>query len=131
MLRTVIAIAAAKNLEMRQLDVKTAFFNGDIDEELFMAQPTGFVDHEKPELVCRLRRSLYGLKQASRAWNAKFNGFLVQYGLHRSVADPYIYSQEKDGVFTMLAIWVDDGIICSTHQAKLNDIIGDVFFDVN
>ena len=77
-LRAVLAITAAENLEMVQLDVKTAFLNGDLHEELYMFQPTGFEVEGQENLVCRLNKSLYGLKEASRSWNEKFNNFLVQ-----------------------------------------------------
>ena len=71
-LRLIMAIVAAKDLEIIQLDVKTAFLYGDLQEEIYMAQPEGFVIPGKEEAVCRLIKSLYGLKQASRAWNQKF-----------------------------------------------------------
>ena len=73
-LRTILSLAAAHELELLQLDVKTAFVNGDIDEELYMDQPIGF--KEDSQLVCLLKKGLHGLKQASRAWNDKFNHFL-------------------------------------------------------
>lgn len=83
-LRTVLAIAAAEDLEIVQLDVKTALLNGDLEKELYMEQPTVFRTSDD---VCLLHRSLYGLKQTSRAWNSKFNGFLIKYGFIGSTAD--------------------------------------------
>ena len=123
-LRALLSIAAAKDLEMVQLDVKTAFLNGDLEEELYMEQPVGFVETDREAEICHLKKSLYGLKQASRAWNAKFHGFLAQYGLTRSTADPCICVRKEDDEITIMAIWVDDGLICSTRQNKLNDIVG-------
>jgi hypothetical protein len=76
-LRIIFSIAAQRDLEMMQLDVTTAFLNGDLKEELYMEQPTGF---ETGKEVCRLKRSLYGLKQSSRVWNRKFSDFLAKYG---------------------------------------------------
>ena len=87
-LRTVLAIAAAKDLEMIQLDIKTAFLNGDLQEEIYMEQPEGFIIPGKETEVCKLLKSLYGLKQASRAWNQKFHAFIVKFGLTQSKADP-------------------------------------------
>ena len=67
-LRMLLAIAAVEDLEIHQMDVITAFLVGEIDEEIYMDQPEGF---QQKDLVCRLRKSLYGLKQASRIWNQK------------------------------------------------------------
>ena len=122
-LRAVFAIAAALDLEIAQLDIKTAFLYGDLNEELYMSQPTGFVSKGQEGLVCRLKRSLYGLKQASRSWNSKFNEFITKYGLKPSVADPCVYSLNSDGVIIIMAIWVDDGLVCSNHRSKLDDIV--------
>ena len=81
-----LAIAAYYDYEIWQMDVKTAFLNGDIDEELYMMQPKGFVDPKDANKVCKLQRSIYGLKQASRRWNQRFDkviksfGFIQTYG---------------------------------------------------
>jgi hypothetical protein len=120
-LRTILSLAAAQDLELLQLDVKTAFLNGDIDEELYMDQPTGF--KEDSQMVCLLKKGLYGLKQASRAWNEKFNHFLIQYGFTRSNADSCVYFQRDENNITIIAIWVDDGLLCSNLQSKLEDIV--------
>lgn len=68
---------------MAQLDIKTAFLYGLVDEELYIEQPEGFVKLGQEKLVCKLIKCIYGLKQASRVWNEKFNAFLIQYGLKR------------------------------------------------
>ena len=129
-LRVILAIAGKLDLEIVQMDVKTAFLYGDLQEELYMAQPTGFIKVGEEHLVCQLKRNLYGLKQASRAWNSKFNSFLIQYELQRSEADPCVYHQQANGVLTIVAIWVDDCLICSSSKSKLNDIVsylGNIF----
>ena len=89
--RMVMAIAAEKDLEMIQLDVKTAFLYGTLEEEIYMKQPEGFAIPGKEEEVCRLVKSLYGLKQASRVWNVECNEFILAFGLERSKCDPCIY----------------------------------------
>jgi hypothetical protein len=126
-LRTVLAIAAAKDLEMIQLDIKTAFLNGDLQEEIYMKQPEGFVIPGKETQVCKLLKSLYGLKQASRAWNQKFHAFIVKFGLTQSKADPCVYFRhQREGEveeFTVLIIYVDDGIIFSSRKQTLTDIL--------
>ena len=74
-IRVALAIAASKQWEVHNMDVKYAFLNGDVTEEIYMHQPEGFVSN--PSLVCRLKISLYGLKQAPRAWHAKIDGILL------------------------------------------------------
>lgn len=126
-LRLILAIAAAKNLEMIQLDVKTAFLYGTLDEEIYMKQPEGFVIPGKEE-VYRLVKSIYGLKQASRVWNIKFNEFIIKFGLIRSQADPCIYYRhlrpgEADEELTIFILYVDDGLILSNIKSILTDMV--------
>ena len=73
------------------MDVKSAFLNGDLQEEVYMAQPEGFVDEHQPHKVCRLINSLYGLKQAPRAWYIKIDDHLLQHGFTRSPSDTNLY----------------------------------------
>ena len=70
-IRCILAIGAAMNLEIHQMDVKTAFLNGDLEEDIYMVQPEGFVQEGKEDYVCKLKKSLYGLKQSPRAWYQK------------------------------------------------------------
>ncbi|KFD65016.1 LOW QUALITY PROTEIN: hypothetical protein M514_22733 [Trichuris suis] len=121
-IRTVLAIAADEELEILQFDVKTAFLHGTIDEVIFMDQPPGYVDHSGR--VCKLQRAIYGLKQAPRAWNRRFHDFLVTLKLRRAQADQCIYV--SDGALQMriiLALYVDDGLLCCSDTVVLNDIV--------
>src|SRR4051794_13839195 len=77
------------------MDVKTAFLNGDIEEELYMVQPTGFVDPKDADKVCKLQRSIYGLKQASRSWNQHFDKVIKNFG----------FIQNYKEVCTLLGNW--------------------------
>ncbi|GJV95809.1 retrotransposon protein, putative, ty1-copia subclass [Tanacetum coccineum] len=72
-IRILISIAAYHDYEIWKMDVKTAFLNGYLDEDIYMVQPEGFIDHNHPRKVCKLQRSIYGLKQASRSWNKRFD----------------------------------------------------------
>ena len=72
-IRILLAIAAWYDYEIWQMDVKTAFLNGDIKEEIYMSQPEGFTSIGSEHMVCKLQRSIYGLKQASRSWNLRFD----------------------------------------------------------
>lgn len=74
-------------------------------------------------MVCRLKRSLYGLKQASQALNTKFDSFLVNYGFRRSAADPCVYVHQYSSTYTIMAIWIDNGLICSSSPKKLKNLI--------
>ena len=73
------------------MDVKTAFLNGELDEEIYMEQPEGWVVPGKEDLVCRLQKALYGLKQASRQWNLKIHQSLVEEGFQRTYSDAGVY----------------------------------------
>lgn len=88
-----------------------------------MSQPEGILVPGREMEVCRLIKSLYGLKQAPRAWNNRFNDFLLTFGLVRSVADPCIYYHHQGEEFTILVIFVDDGLICSNKIESLRRTI--------
>lgn len=90
-MRVILALAAMNNWELRQLDVKNAFLHGDLKEEVYMAQPRGFVDTAYPDYVCLLKKSLYDLKQAPRAWNEKFTRLLPRLGFTFSHSDPSLF----------------------------------------
>ena len=122
-LRTVLAVVAALDLEMLQLDIKTAFLYGELDEEIYMDQPEGFIKSGRENEVCRLVKSIYGLKQAPRVWNAKFNEFLLKFGLKRSTTDPCVYFRRQEEEMTIVAIFVDDGLVCSNKKDSLTSIL--------
>ena len=84
-IRLALAIAASKQWEVHHMDVKCAFLNGDLTEEIYMKKPQGF--DTNPSLLCRLRKSLYGLKQAPRAWYAKIDSFLLSLNFVRCKFD--------------------------------------------
>ena len=82
-IRSVLSIVAVEDLYLEQLDVKTAFLHGDLDEEIYMHQPEGFSERGKKNMVCRLKKSLYGLKQAPRQWYKKFDDFMHKEGFQK------------------------------------------------
>ena len=89
-LRTLLALANEHDLEVHQMDVKTAFLNGELDYDIYMSQPEGFVDEDKPNHVYKLR-SIYGLKQSARCWNTTLDEYLKSAGYRNSGADGCIY----------------------------------------
>jgi hypothetical protein len=107
-IRTVIAITAVKKWKIHQMDVKTTFLNGEIEEEVYVEQPQGFETHDKQSHVCRLKRTLYGLKQAPKAWYGRKDNLLMSLGFTKSKADPNLYYKVEDGSRVILLLYVDD-----------------------
>lgn len=120
-LRAIMAVVAEKKMHMLQFDVKTAFLNGDLEEDVFMHQPVGFNDNSGR--VCKLHKSLYGLKQASRCWNNKFKSFIELFGFKTSDADPCVYVSHEGNNTIILAIYVDDGFIVSNDKKNIDSVI--------
>ena len=117
-IRTVIALAVEKGLKLYQMDVNTAFLHGELEEEIYMKQPEGFVTEEKEHLVCKLNKSLYGLKQSPRSWNYVLDEHLQSIGFVQTPSDPCIYIAEGDEPF-IIAVHVDDTILAGpTDQCK-------------
>jgi len=117
----VLALVALFDLELQQLDVKTAFLHGDLDEEIYMEQPEGFVHHRNKKFVCRLKKSLYGLKQSPRQWYKKFDSFMLSQKYVRSEYDHCVYfKQLKNGMFIILVLYVDDMLLASKSIDEIN-----------
>ncbi|CAN0846213.1 Retrovirus-related Pol polyprotein from transposon TNT 1-94 [Linum grandiflorum] len=119
-IRVVLGLAANLDLEVEQLDVKTAFLHGDLEEEIYMDQPEGFEVKGKENLVCRLRKSLYGLKQAPRQWYKKFDSFMVNHGYARTTSDHCVfvkYFAEND--FIILLLYVDDMLVVGRNVGEI------------
>ncbi|KAG9455261.1 hypothetical protein H6P81_008165 [Aristolochia fimbriata] len=122
-IRTILSIVAVKGLYLEQLDVKTTFLHGDLEEEIYMRQPAGFEVIGKESWVCKLKRSLYGLKQAPRQWYLKFDRFMLYIGFARSNADHCVYLQRfNDGDYIILTLYIDDMLIAGTNMKKIDDL---------
>jgi hypothetical protein len=104
------------------MDVKTAFLNGNIDEELYMMQPEGFVDPKDADKVCKLQRSIYGLKQASRSWNLHFDQVIKSFGFVPNCYEACIYKKVSGSSVTFLVLYVDDILIIGNDINMLNDV---------
>ncbi len=122
-IHVVLAIAAARDLELIQLDVTTAFLNGLIDEVVYIAQPEGYVFTGREHEVCRLNKGIYGIFQASRIWNKTLHVALIDYGLVRSTADPCLYYNITLTSYLIIAVWVDDGLVAESYTLLLDAIV--------
>ncbi|KAM1015922.1 hypothetical protein ACFX2A_046661 [Malus domestica] len=113
-MRVVMALVAHFDLELHQMDVKTAFLNGDLEECIYMKQPTGFVERGKENMVCQLNKSIYGLKQASRQWYLKFDQIVSSQGFEENKLDDCIYLKFSGSQFIFLVLYVDDILLASS-----------------
>ena len=121
-IRIVLAIAAFHNYEVWQMDVKTAFLNGFLEEEVYMIQPEGYIDIHNPKKVCKLKRSIYGLKQASRNWNHRFDHAIKQNGFTRSVEEPCLYMKFSGSNVVYLVLYVDDILLTGNDIPMLSSV---------
>ncbi|MCH91191.1 retrovirus-related Pol polyprotein from transposon TNT 1-94 [Trifolium medium] len=120
--RVFMAIAASQNWPLYKLDVNTAFLHGELNEEVYMKPPPVLL-LAHPDLVCKLQRSLYGLKQASRQWNAKLTETLISSGYVQSKADYSLFTKHTSIGFIVILVYVDDLVLGGTdineiHQLK-------------
>ncbi|GJS39388.1 putative RNA-directed DNA polymerase [Tanacetum coccineum] len=118
-LRIVMALVAHYDLKLHQMDVKYAFLNGDLHEDVYMTQPEGFMVEGKEHMVCMLKRSIYGLKHASRQWYLKFHEVMSKFQFKKNVVDQCIYLKLSGSKFFILVLYVDDIILASNDLNML------------
>jgi hypothetical protein len=110
--RILISLAANLNWPLFQLDVKNAFLHGDLHKEVYMEQPPGFVAQgEYRGCVCKLKKTLYGLKQSPRAWFGKLSEAIMEFGLHRCQTDHSVFHLHMSAGYILLVVYVDDIVI--------------------
>jgi hypothetical protein len=120
-IRSVLALVALIDLELEHLDVKTTFLHGDLDEEIYMEQPEGFVQNCNNKFVCRIKKSLYGLRQSLRQWYKKFDSFMVSQNYTRIEYDHSVYFKKlNNGIFIVLLLYVDDMILAIKIITEIN-----------
>jgi hypothetical protein len=107
-IRILLAFAASKGFKFYQIDVKNAFLNGAIQEEVFVRQPPGFENPKYPNRVYKLSKALYGLKQARRGWHAKLKTFLLEHVYVMGSVDKNLFNLKHDNAFSLVQIYVDD-----------------------
>lgn len=119
--RAVLSVAVNEDLILAQFDVKTAFLNGCLEEEVYIKQPVGFEDGS--DRVCRLKKSLYGLKQAPRCWNQRLTKFLKSKHFVNTEADPCLYIRNRNENKLIVVIYVDDGLVAGSNQEDINEFL--------
>ncbi|GKA36180.1 retrovirus-related pol polyprotein from transposon TNT 1-94 [Tanacetum coccineum] len=120
-IRTLLAIACATDFKLYQIDVKSAFLNGFINEEVYVAQPLGFIDFQKPNYVYKFKKDLYGLKQAPKAWYDRLKAFLIKHEYSMRMVDNTLFNKKSKSHLIIVQIYVDDIIFGSTSQNLCDD----------
>ena len=115
-IRILLVLACHLKFKLYQMDVKTSFLNGFLKEDVYVAQPKGFIDPYFPDHVLYLKKALYGLKQAPRAWYDRFTQYLVSHGFTRRKADQTLFIKREDDELIISQVYVDDIIFRSTKD---------------
>ena len=120
-IRILLAIAAHYDYEIWKMDVKTTFLNGSLTEEVYMTQPKGFI-FVSGNKVCKLQRSIYGLKQASRSWNIRFDETIKEFGFSQNMDKPCVYKKTSGSAVVFPMLYVDD-ILLSGNDVSLVKLV--------
>ena len=120
-IRFLLSLAASYDLEIEQMDVKTAFLHGDLEEEIYMSQPEHYIVKGKESLICRLKKSLYGLKQSPRMWYLKFYAFVLPIRFVRSKLDHCVYFRVENDRLLIVALYVDDMLLFGKSKGMISD----------
>ena len=104
------------------MDVKTAFLNGSLDETIYMVQLEGFIEKGQEKKVCKLQKSIYGLKQASRSWNIKFDQSVKSFGFIQCTDEPCVYKRRSENVVVFIILYVDDILLIGNDVGTLSSV---------
>lgn len=121
-IRILLSIAAHLDYEIWQMDVKTAFLNGSLEEDIYMKQPDGFIEKGQEHLICKLKKSIYGLKQASRSWNICFDQVIKSYGFDQCQDESCVYKKCDGNVVVFLVLYVDDILLIGNNVKVLSNV---------
>ena len=120
-IRLLIAIVAIFDLKIHQIDVKTAFLKGDLEEEVYMDQPKRFVEPGQESKICKLTKSLYGLNQAPKQWHKKFDSCMIENGYKSNKCDKCIYSKLWNNLHVIISLYVDGMLIFGSNMHVINE----------
>ena len=121
-IKILLSIAAHYDFEIWQMGVKTAFLNGNLEEEIYMMQPKGFIAKNQEHMVCKLKRPIYGLKQASRSCNIRFDQAIKSFGFKQNLDELYVYKRHQDKVVIFLVLYVDDILLIGNDVGVMSSI---------
>jgi len=116
-IRIFLAYSCHKNFKVYQMDVKSTFLNGDLEEEVYMEQPEGFSLTDNPNYVCKLKKALYGLKQAPRAWYYRLDKFLQEKEFKKGIVDSNLYIKSEGDNLLVVLVYVDDIIFRCINES--------------
>ena len=126
-----LGIVATLYLECEQLHVKTAFLHGELEEEIYMEYPKGFKTKGKENLVCKLKKSLYGMKQTPHQWYKRFDSFMLKHGFRRIEVDHCVYIKRYDQErVIILLLYVDDLLVVGHDKTMINRLKKDEEFNL-
>jgi hypothetical protein len=118
-IKILLAFAASKGIKLYQMDVKSAFLNGVVQEQVYVRQPPGFESPKYPDRVYKLSKVLYGFKQAPRAWYARLKTFLLEHGYVMGSVDKTLFTLNYGTNFLLVQIYVDDIIFCGSSHTRV------------
>ena len=118
-IRMFLAYSCHKNFKVYQMDVKSTFLNGDLEEEVYMEQPEGFSLTDNPNYVCKLKKALYGLKQAPRAWYYRLDKFLLDKGFKKGIVESNLYIESEGDDLLVFMVYVDDIVFGCTNESSV------------
>ena len=121
-LRLIMALVAHFDFDLHQMDVKTTFLNGNIEEEVYMKQPKRFFSSESEHLVCKLKKSIYRLKQVSRQWYLKFHEVITLFGFEENIMDQCIYQKVSGSKICFLVLYVDNILLATNDKGLLYEV---------
>jgi hypothetical protein len=121
-IRFILSIVVAFDLEVEEMDVKTTFLHGDLEEEMYMKQPEDFLVKGRKELVCKMKKSLYGLKQSPRMWYQNFDTYMLGLGFVRSTVDHCVYSKQVGNHFICVVLYVDDMLLVGNNLDVIKEV---------
>lgn len=121
-IRALLAFGVQNEMFIHQMDVVAAFLNGALEEEIYMLQPDGYAQAGSEQLVCKLKKSLYGLKQSPRCWNTAFSEYMRSIGFEQNTADPCVFVRVEEADVTIVAVYVDDLIILTKSLEQMEKL---------
>ena len=120
-IRILLVIAAHYDYEICQMNMKIAFLNGNLTEEVYMTQPEGFISGSGSK-VCKFQRSIYGLKQASKSWNIRFDETIKEFGFSQNLDEPCVYKKTSGSAVVFLVLYVDDILLIGNDVSILQSV---------